>query len=85
MTAPDDDWTDEGPLDEDLEEFGDETASTTAPCPECGAEIYDAAEWCPSCKQYVTRNGSSEWSGRPLWWILLAVAGVAATVSALTC
>ena len=83
MTASDD-YKDEGPLDEDLDEFGDDTASTTAPCPECGAEIYDDAEWCPSCRQYITRR-TSEWSPRPLWWVALAVVGVAATICALAC
>ena len=79
-----DDCKDEGPSDEDLEQFGGQTASTTMPCPECGAEIYDDAERCPVCGQYVTHR-TSEWSPRPLWWVVLAVAGVAATICALAC
>lgn len=82
--ASHDDWIDEGPSDEDLEQFGGETASTTAPCPECGAEIYDDAERCSACGQYITHK-SSEWSGKPLWWTVLAVAGVIATLCALSC
>jgi hypothetical protein len=36
---------DEGPSDEDLERFGDETVR----CRHCGAEVYDEAEWCHRC------------------------------------
>ncbi len=82
--SADDDWKDEGPSDDDLDEFGDDAGLTTAPCPHCGAEMYDDTEWCPSCDQYTTR-GTREWAGRPLWWVLLAIAGVVATVCALSC
>ena len=81
----DDDWKDEGPLDEDLDEYGNDTASTTAPCPECGAEIYEDAEWCPACGQYITTKQGSTWAGKSLWWVLLGAAGVIATISALSC
>jgi len=80
--TPGDDWIDEGPSDEDLDEFGQDTAATTMPCPECGAEMYDESERCPTCGQYVTRD-TNEWASKPLWWILLAIAGVVALVWAL--
>lgn len=83
--APDDNWTDEGPLEEDLDAFGEETASTTAPCPECGADIYDDAERCPACGQYVTIRSQGPWAAKPLWWVLLAAAGASATICALSC
>ncbi len=83
--SADEDWRDdEGPSDEDLAAFGEDANETTAPCPNCGAEMYDDAEWCPSCEQYVTRE-TREWTGRPLWWIVLALAGGVATVFALSC
>ena len=83
---PDDDWKDEGPLEQDLDEFGDDTASTTAPCPECGAEIYDDAEQCPACGQYITTTAQrGAWVGKSLWWVLLGAAGVIATIFALSC
>jgi len=80
---PDDDWIDEGPSAEDLEEFGQDTALTTISCPNCGVEIYDDSEWCPACNQYITRE-KSEWVGKPLWWIVLAIAGVVALIWALS-
>ncbi len=80
--TPGDDWIDEGPSDEDLDEFGQDTASTTMPCPECGAEMHDDSERCPTCGQYITRQ-TNEWAGRPLWWVLLAIAGAGALIWAL--
>jgi hypothetical protein len=40
---------DEGPSDADIERFSGETAH----CPDCGAELWDQAEVCPSCFAYV--------------------------------
>ena len=57
----------------------DEDRDDTMPCPSCGAEIYDDAVQCPVCGEYVTAD-TSPWSGRPTWWILLGVAGVAAVI-----
>ncbi len=55
----------------------------TIPCPECGAEVYEDAPRCPYCGAYVTAD-TRPWSGRPLWWIILGVAGVLATILALS-
>jgi hypothetical protein len=76
---PGDELTDdEYPEDDGLDD--DET--DTAPCPKCGAPIYEDAFQCPVCGTYVT-PGSSLWAGRPAWWILLGVLGLAATILAL--
>ena len=61
--------------------FDDETE--TAPCPQCGAEIYEDAVACPVCGSYVT-PGTSAWAGRPAWWIVLGVLGTVAAVLVLT-
>jgi hypothetical protein len=45
---------DEDPSDEDVERFSGETAY----CPDCGAEIWDAAEVCPKCFAYLGGNTS---------------------------
>jgi hypothetical protein len=70
---------DEDPDEPDYED--DE--SETVPCPNCGASLYEDADYCPRCNQYVTPD-TSAWSGRPLWWIVLGLAGVAALVLALS-
>lgn len=43
---------DEGPSLDDLNRFGSDEAF----CPECGAEIYDQAEFCPHCKSPIGGN-----------------------------
>lgn len=69
-----DDFEDELPDEDQLDE-----TSETVPCPECGAEIYEDAERCPVCGQYVIHR-RDVWAGRPLWWIVLGLLGVVAVV-----
>lgn len=73
-----DSWDDEPYDDEPYDDLDDDSAETL-PCPHCGAEIYEDSEQCPVCGNYVTFR-TSAWSGRSVWWIVLAVAGVVATV-----
>ena len=61
----------------------DDDATATAVCPNCGAEIYEDAEYCPVCESYVTPDAGAS-SRRPLWWLLLGLAGIVATVAALS-
>lgn len=69
--------------DVDDDEYPDEDegddASETRPCPHCGEEIYEEAEQCSVCGEYVTfpSRGLSE---RPLWWTLLGLIGIAAVI-----
>ncbi|MFO0954309.1 MAG: zinc-ribbon domain-containing protein [Isosphaeraceae bacterium] len=55
-----------GDVDEDRDDD-----DPTAPCPNCGRDIYDDAEWCPHCGKYLSREefGSSK---RP-WWFVASV------------
>jgi len=65
---------DEGPDDADLERFGGETAT----CPSCGAEMWDQAERCPSCGDYVVAGPRGQPWARLIWIIaaILAAAGL---------
>ena len=72
-----DEWGDEFEYDE-----SDEGEAETLPCPACGVEVYEEAEQCPACGEYIT------FAHRPLagWstgWVLLGIAGVVATIVAL--
>jgi hypothetical protein len=63
------------------EESNDETEIIR--CPNCGADVYEDAEQCPSCLEYITTT-SSIWSDRPWWWVALGLAGIIAVILALS-
>ena len=66
---------DEGPSAEDIARFSDDTAH----CPNCGAEIWDAAEVCPRCHGYVSGNTVSRHPIERWWrqkWIVLLVIAI---------
>lgn len=59
----------------------DRFASQTAYCPECGAEIFDAADVCPKCftwldgetsRHHPTRRGNIKRWQRVMVWTLIA-------------
>lgn len=59
----------------------DDESTETLPCPQCGAQVYEEAERCPVCGTYIIQ--ASVWTGRPGWWILLALLGIGAAILAL--
>lgn len=63
-----DDWeSDEtAPWDED-------DTDETFPCPHCGKSVYEDAEWCPHCDQYLSAEEQAA-NRKPLWmWIIVAL------------
>jgi len=69
--------------DEYPDEPAEDAATDTSTCPHCGAEMYDDAVQCPACGNYVMSSTSTlaEW---PVWWLVLGLIGIAATVLALS-
>jgi uncharacterized protein (DUF983 family) len=67
--------------DEPWDDVGDETAELVS-CPECGQEIYEEAEQCVACGNYVIHRNSG-WNDLPVWWIVLGMLGVVMTVLSL--
>ena len=72
-------WRDGVPDDYEPEDSGDEELiggndddndSDTAPCPKCGAQIYDLSDFCPSCGEAIAPGQ------QPLSRRTLAIAGV---------
>ncbi len=59
LVHDDDDWD-----EEDVDEPDDEMV----PCPHCRRPVYEDAERCPACGQYLT--GEDAPRRRPLWLIL---------------
>jgi hypothetical protein len=66
----------EGPMifqDHDLEdrEYPDEPdddGDETAPCPYCRRAVYDDAEQCPYCGNYLSREDAPR--HHPWWWVV---------------
>jgi hypothetical protein len=58
--------------DEFADEPADDDRDATIPCPHCGAEIYDDAEQCPACGEYLSDEDAP--AARRPWWILIGVA-----------
>ena len=77
MTA----WNEDSDPDYTDDQDADEGDSLTHPCPECGTDVYEDAERCPACGEWITRR-SSVWQGKPLWWVILGVLGIIAVVLA---
>lgn len=67
---------DEGPDEADADLL-DEDRIELVPCPHCGAAISEFAQQCPQCKYWITKEPALPFSGRSLWWIVLAVTGIA--------
>jgi hypothetical protein len=59
--------------DDDSDYSGFDTSGedddATAPCPFCGVAVYDDAERCPACGNYVSREDAPA-SKTPLWIIV---------------
>jgi hypothetical protein len=82
-------WTadsDDGHEDWELpdESDFDDDQSETLPCPDCGADVYEDAEQCPVCGNYLIRDTNPlRDSSRPLAWLLVGLVGMAAVIVAL--
>ena len=57
----DDDWLDDGPS-------SDEDDADTIPCPHCRREVYEDAQECPYCHQYLLAT-----TRHPRWIVWVAV------------
>ena len=66
----DNSWYDDG---DDDDGFDEEDEDTTTPCPFCGVETYDDAEWCPACRNYLSHEDHARPYAKPAW-ILIGVA-----------
>lgn len=74
-------------IDEPIDEQGPSEADLAAAeqtvevhCPACGYEVYEDAAICPSCGHAITHSSRSMWRGRRIWWLALAIAGIAAFI-----
>jgi len=68
----DENAVDEAPSSQDIEALDHESGT----CPDCGAEVWDAAEICPKCYAYLGGNTfrPSRLSRQAKIWLLVALA-----------
>ena len=80
----DDGWQDDDDAyDDDAYDDSDDDAEVVG-CPECGADVYEDAERCPTCGEYIVHSSADYvWSSRPAWWIVLGALGILAVIVAL--
>lgn len=77
-------WDDDWPEDDYPDEYDDDQ-SLTVECSECGEEVYEDAEQCPSCGNYIIHSSSGYvWKNRPSWWIALGLLGIMAVILAMS-
>lgn len=76
----DDEWSDVEYYDDDYDDGYDDDEAETVACPACGVDVYEDAEQCPSCGEYITAASSTGylWRDRPVWWVVLGAAGILA-------
>jgi predicted nucleic acid-binding Zn ribbon protein len=60
----------DGPDDSDTDQNVSDDFADTAPCPSCSAPVYEDAEICPKCGQYISHEDSA--LRKPLWIIVTA-------------
>ena len=56
-----------------------DTEVETIACAACGREIYEESVRCPYCGHYVTQNDAAGLTGRPWWFVIMAIAALIAT------
>lgn len=71
------DWNQTDWDDADFDDESDDVE--TLACPACGEHIYEDAQQCPHCGDYVA-HASSTLADRPWWFVLVGVAGIIAFV-----
>lgn len=76
---------DEGPSDEDLDRFGEDSPQADARCPDCGAAVWSEADVCPKCHAYLggeaerARPGifRAQWRAVVVWTLIIAMLALA--------
>jgi len=73
--------------DDDSDDFDDDDPDDDSEvelvrCPKCGAEVYEDAEQCPECGEWMTFS-THPFAGRSAWFILIGVLGIAVTIAVL--
>ena len=76
--SDEDSWSDE----EDPPESDEESIAIS--CPECGGDVYEDADLCPHCGFFLEESPAHPLLGKPLWFVILGLLGLLATLVALS-
>jgi hypothetical protein len=77
-----DDFDDDEYPDPDPSDDPDDLTETVC-CPNCGTDVYEDAEQCPKCGEYIDFS-TSAWQDKPLPWVMVGLAGIVAVIIALS-
>jgi hypothetical protein len=75
--APEDEYEDDPnePDESDMDDDdGPDESAETVECPHCGREVYEFAERCPKCGEYVTSEGEQKRTSHARWVVATAIA-----------
>ena len=67
--SDDSEWTPDDDDDAESEWQEDEDDDETVPCPHCGKPVYEGAEQCPACGNYISEEDSPT-PVKPLWIVV---------------
>lgn len=57
----------------------DDDEADVIPCPNCGTEVYEEADMCPVCGEFIIA-GRSPWQGRSPLFVVVGLLGIAAVI-----
>lgn len=75
----DDDWQNDEADEDDYDQQSSDDADDCYVCPSCSAAVYEDAEQCPRCGDYITPQSASLFSRSSPWFVgavLLTLAAV---------
>jgi len=62
---------------------GDDEETAVASCPNCHADVYEDADSCPSCGEFLT-GATGSLDAKPKWFVALGLLGILAVVLVLS-
>ncbi len=63
----------------DDEDWDHDDSTSVVPCTNCGTDVYEEADSCPSCGEFLI-EGSRPLDKKPLWFVALGLLGIIAVV-----
>ncbi|MEM9701051.1 MAG: zinc ribbon domain-containing protein [Planctomycetota bacterium] len=77
-------WDDSDEYDPyDEEQYDEDDSAVELPCPSCGQPVYEDADVCPHCGDYITPGRGPASRNLPRWVFVLGAIGVVGTILAL--